>query len=160
MIDELIRIFEATVRFMEQSADDLSEEEMVLQPAGVPNYATWRIGHIIYSCQGIATEVGDEPWLPDDWESTFGYGSTPHLEQQKYPRKAQLLAALTDAKRRLCHTVQNLDASVLRRQLPDEVFPTMSHLLLQVLAAHTAYQAGQLAVRRRAMGKESVAVFV
>ena len=60
MIDEPIRTFEATVRFMERSVDDLSEEEMVRQPAGVPNHATWTIGHIIYSCQGIATEVAKQ----------------------------------------------------------------------------------------------------
>ncbi|NIM47730.1 MAG: DUF664 domain-containing protein [Gemmatimonadales bacterium] len=160
MIDELIHTFEATVRFMEQSVDDLSDEEMVEQPSGVPNHATWTLGHIIFSCQGMATELGAAPWLPDDWESVFGYGSTPRSEEQQYPKKAQLQTLLADATTRLCHTVRSLNASVLRRPLSDEDFPTMGHLLLQVVVAHTAFHAGQLAVWRRAIGKESVAVFV
>ncbi len=160
MIDELIHTFEATIGFMEQSVDDLSDEEMVARPSGVPNHAAWTLGHIIFSCQGMATELGAAPWLPDDWESVFGYGSTPRSEQQQYPTKAQFQTYLADATTRLCDTVRNATTEVLRRQLSDDDFPTMSHLLLQVVVAHTAFHAGQLAVWRRAMGKESAAVFV
>lgn len=160
MIDELIHTFEATVRFMEQSVADLSDEEMVEQPSGVPNHGTWTLGHIIFSCQGMATELGAAPWLPDDWESVFGYGSTPRSQVQRYPQKAQLQTLLADATTRLCQTVRGVNASVLRRPLSDDAFPTMGHLLLQVVVAHTAFHAGQLAVWRRAIGKESVAVFV
>ena len=87
MIDELINTFERTLKFMEQSVADLSEQQMVQQPTGVPNHAAWTLGHIIYSCQGIAGELGVEE-------------------------------------------------------------------------AHTAFHAGQLAVWCRAIGKESVAVFI
>ena len=160
MIDELIHIFEATVKFMERSVDDLSEEEMIAQPSGVPNHPTWTLGHIIYSCQGMATELGAAPWLPDDWESTFGYGSTPRSERQGYPDTARLRALLADAKSRLCHTLRSVDASVLARRIPDDELPTMGHVLLQVVVAHTAYHAGQLAVWRRAMGREPAGVFV
>lgn len=160
MIDEMIHTFEATVRFMEQSVDDLSDEEMVEQPSGVPNHATWTLGHIIFSCQGMATELGVAPWLPDDWESVFGYGSTPRSEEKQYPKKAELQTLLADATTQLCQVIRSVNGSVLKRQLPSEEFPTMDHLLLQVVVAHTAYHAGQLAVWRRATGRESAAVFI
>ena len=160
MIDELIHIFEGTVRFMERSVADLSDEEMVVQPPGVPNHATWSLGHIIFACQGMATELGEAAWLPEDWESTFGYGSTPRPGREGYPDKAELLALLADATDRLGQVVRSVEASVLERRRPDEDFPTMGHVVLQVLVAHTAYHAGQLAVWRRAMGRDSVAVFV
>jgi hypothetical protein len=160
MIDELIHTFETTVRFMGRSVDDLSDEEMVEQPPGVPNHATWTIGHIIFSCQGMAMELDVAPWLPDDWESVFGYGSTPLPQERRYPKKAQLQTLLSDAAARLSQTVRSVDASVLRQELGDEDFPSMAHVLVQVVVAHTAYHAGQLAVWRRAMGKEPVAVFV
>jgi len=160
MIDELIHTFEATVRFMEQSVADLSDGEMVEQPSRVPNHGTWTLGHIIFICQGMATELGAAPWLPEDWESVFGYGSTPRSQEQRYPQKAQLQTLLADATNRLCQTVRCLNASALRRPLSDDAFPTMGHLLLQVVVAHTAFHAGQLAAWRRAIGKESVAVFV
>jgi hypothetical protein len=160
MIDELIHIFEGTVRFMERSVADLTDEEMVVQPPGVPNHATWTLGHVIFACQGMATELGEAAWLPQDWESTFGYGSTPRPGQEGYPSKAELLTLLADAASRLTHAVRSADASVLDRRLPDEDFPTVGHIVLQVVVAHTAYHAGQLAVWRRAMGRDPVAVFV
>ncbi|MHC4065008.1 MAG: DinB family protein [Planctomycetota bacterium] len=160
MFAELIHTFEATLRFMEQSVADLSGGQMVEQPAGVPNHGTWTLGHMIYSCQGIAAELGSEPWLPDDWESTFGYGSTPSSDLSRYPTKPEILAALTDAASHLRGAVRAADESVLRRPLPDETLPTMGHLLFQVVVAHTAFHAGQLAMWRRAIGERSVAVFV
>jgi uncharacterized damage-inducible protein DinB len=160
VIDEMIHTFEATVRFMEQSVADLSDEQMVEQPSGVPNHGTWTLGHIIFSCQGMATELGAEPWLPEDWESLFGYGSIPRSEEKRYPPKAELQTLLAAATARLSQTVRRADSAALERPLSDEDFPTMGHLLLQVVVAHTAYHAGQLAVWRRALGKESVAVFV
>jgi hypothetical protein len=160
LIDILIRIFEATVQFIEQSVADLSDEEMVKQPAGVPNHPTWTLGHIIHSCQGMSTEFGAEPWLPDGWESTFGYGSRPLPDRNHYRKKSELLKMLADSRIRVRQTLLSMDASVLEKPLPDEDFPTMGHILWQVLVAHTAFHAGQLAVWRRATGKESMGVFV
>jgi hypothetical protein len=77
MITELVHTFESTLEFVEQSVADLSEQQMVEQPTGVPNHGTWTLGHIIYSYQGVAAELSAEQWLPDNWESAFGYGSTP-----------------------------------------------------------------------------------
>jgi hypothetical protein len=152
--------FQATAQFLAQSIEDLSEEEMVEQPTGVPNHATWTLGHTIFSCQAMAAELGDAPWLPDDWESTFGYGSTPHSDRNRYPTKAELQSLLVEATARLVHALRRADASVLSRELEDKAFPTMGHVLLQVTVAHAAYHAGQLAVWRRAMGKDSAAVFI
>ena len=160
MSTELVHTFETTLKFIEQSVADLSEQQMVEQPTGVPNHGMWTLGHVIYSCQGIAAELGAEQWLPDDWESVFGYGSTPSSDLSRYPKKSEMLTLLADAARRLRQTLLAADESVLRQSLPDETLPTMGHLLLQVVVAHTAYHAGQLAVWRRAIGKQSVAVFI
>ena len=160
MMDEMVRVFEYTIQFLERSVEDLTEEEMVGQPSGVPNHATWTLGHLIFCCQGMATEVGGEPWLPEDWESKFGYGSTPSGRQEEYRTKSEMLALLDDAKGRLVERLRAVDASTLHRALEDDTFPTMFDLLLQVVLAHTAYHAGQLAVWRRAMGRESAAVFI
>jgi uncharacterized damage-inducible protein DinB len=160
VIDEMIHTLEYTIGFMDKSVDDLSDEEMVQQPSGVPNHATWTLGHVIFSCQEMAAYLGAERWLPDDWESVFGYGSTPRPEGELYPQRAGMQRLLADANARLCHTLRTADTAVLGRQLSDEDFPTTGHVLLQVIVAHTAYHAGQLAMWRRALGKESVAVFV
>jgi uncharacterized damage-inducible protein DinB len=160
MMPELPDTFRNTLKFIEQSVADLSEEEMIEQPAGVPNHATWTLGHLIHSCQGIANELGAPRWLPDDWESIFGYGSTPVSDLSRYPSKSEMLRALTDAADRLHQTLSSVSESALKQSLPDETPPTMGHLLFQVVIAHTAFHAGQLAVWRRAIGKQSAAVFV
>ena len=160
MVTELIHSFETTLKFMQESVADLSERQMVEQPTGVPNHGIWTLGHITLSCQGIAVELGAEPWLPDNWESDFGYGSTPSSDLSRYPRKPEMLTLLADAANRMRETLLATNESVLRQSLPDEAFPTMGHLLLQIVVAHTAYHAGQLAVWRRAIGKPSVAVFI
>lgn len=160
MIPQLLRSFETTIGFVEKSVADLSEQEMVEQPPGVPNHAAWTLGHIIFSCQGVAMELDQQAWLPEDWESAFGYGSTPLPDVSRYPKKPEMLTLLADASHRLCDSIRALDASELQQSLPDETFPTMAHLLVQIVGGHTAYHAGQLAVWRRAIGKPSAEVFV
>jgi len=165
MIGELVSCFDRSVAFMRDLVADLSDEEMILQPAGVPNHAVWTLGHVIHSCQAIAGELGVRPWLPDDWESHFGYGSSPDkLPAPQHPWKPALLAALADASDRLRAALLAIDESGLAEPLPDEnareVLPTVGHALLQVVAAHTAFHAGQLAVWRRAIGRAPVGVFI
>ncbi len=91
MIDELVNSFDSSVKFMEQSVADLTERQMVEQPAGVPNHGAWTLGHIINSCEGVAGELGVEKWLPEDWESRFGFGSTPRCDDTACPQKAELI---------------------------------------------------------------------
>ena len=160
MLPDLIQVFDYILQFMEQSVADLSEQQMVEQPANAPNHGTWTLGHVIFSCQGIAAELGTEQWLPDDWEARFGYGSTPSSDPSRYPDKSEMLLLLTDAANRLRHTLLATDESVLERPLPDESLPAMRHLLIQVVVGHTAYHAGQLAVWRPAIGKPPAGVFI
>jgi len=164
MLPELVFSFEHTIAYIENQVSDLSDQDMALQPAGVPNHPAWTLGHIIHSCQAMAGELGVEPWLPGDWESRFGYGSVPAPGVLEPLDKATLLAALAEASRRLRTALSRLDERTLADPLPDEksheVFPTKGHALLQVVAVHTAFHAGQLAAWRRAIGRAPVDVFV
>ena len=80
------------------------------------------------------------------------------------PSKAELLAAFADAGQRFRTALLGMDPATLAEPLPDErargLFPTKGHALLQIVAAHTAYHAGQLAAWRRAIGRPPVGVFV
>lgn len=164
MIPELVSCFERTLAFIQDSVADLSDEDIVLQPPGVPNHAAWTLGHLIHSCQAMAAELGVEPWLPSEWESKFGYGSSPAAVVSQHPGKVALLAALEEASQRLLTALRQMDETALVEPLPDEkvrdMLPTKGHALLQVVAAHTAFHAGQLAVWRRAIGRRPVGVFI
>jgi hypothetical protein len=164
MVPELVACFDRSLIFIQELVADLTDEEMVLQPPGVPNHGAWTLCHIIFSCQQIARELGVEPWLPDDWESQFGYGSSPSPLASRYSAKSGVLAALEDASQRLRAALLGIDESTLALPLPDEkareILPTMAHALLQVVAAHTAFHAGQLAAWRRAIGRRPIGVFI
>jgi hypothetical protein len=165
MIPQLVACLDRSVAFIQGLVTDLSDAEMLLQPAGVPNHASWTLGHVIQSCQAIAVELGVVPWLPDDWESRFGCGSSPASPTtSQEPAKAALLAALADAADRLRVALLATDEGKLGDPLPDEkmreILPTVGHALVQVVAAHTAFHAGQLAVWRRAIGRAPVGVFI
>jgi len=164
MIPELVDCFGRTVAFMQEAVADLSEEDMVLQPPGIPNHAAWTLGHVIFSCQALAGELGIEAWLSSDWESRFGYGSSPTAVVSQYPSKAALLTMFGEASHRFQAALLGLNEMALAEPLPDEkvrgILPTKGHALLQVVAAHTAYHAGQLAVWRRVIGRRGVGVFL
>lgn len=164
MITELLSCFDRTVEFLRDQVSDLSDEEIFRQPPGAPNHAAWTLGHMAYSCQAMACELGAEPWLGSEWESSFAYGTTPGALPVQLSRKDVLLEALEDAANRLRAVLCATDDTVLAAPPPDEsarrFFPTTGHAVLQIMAAHTAYHAGQLAAWRRAVGRPATGVFI
>ena len=164
MIPELISCLDRTIAFLREQVADLADEEMILQPASIANHAVWTLGHVIYSFQAIAGELGVEPWLPEHWETGFGYGSSPSQSLSEYSRKPVMLETLEDAGYRLRAALLRIDEHDLADPLPDEdarkVLPTKAHALVQVIAGHTAYHAGQLATWRRAIGRKPTGVFL
>ena len=160
MIDEIADVFKSTITYVEKMIEDLSDHELVQQPTGIPNHGAWTLGHIIYSCQGMAVEIGEDSWLPENWESDFGYGSEPSPDAGYYPNKSEMMSLLSESSQRMRKTLLNAGQSFYNKKLPDEEFSTMGHLVIQVVIAHTAFHAGQLAMWRKAIGKPSVGVFV
>lgn len=164
MITEIINCLEHSLNFIQQQVADLSDGEMVLQPTGAPNNAVWTLGHLTYCLQEIVTELGADPWLAADWERQFAYGSLADAIRPEFSNKNVLLTALVDAGEHLRTVLLTLDNSTLTRPLADaetrKMMPTMGHMLLQVIVAHTAYHAGQLAAWRRAIGLKPIGVFI
>ena len=164
MITQMTDILEYTLDFMRQQIADVSDEEMVLQPPGAPNHAAWTLGHLIHSCQAIAIELGKQASSSTEWESRFGYGTRPNPVASENLSRSSLLTNLAETSDRLRATIQALDTRFLDEPPSEgetrEMLPTMGHELIQVVVAHTAYHAGQLAAWRRAIGRAPVGVFV
>ena len=165
MIVELIGCFDRTIAYILELVGDLRDDEMILQPPGAPNHAAWTLGHVIQSCQAIAGELDVEPWLPAEWASLFGYGSsTQAVAGSAYASRDVLTAHLAGARDRLTAALLAIDSTRLREPLPDPesalILPTTADALLQIVVAHTAYHAGQLAAWRRAIGRDPVGVFI
>jgi hypothetical protein len=162
MIPELVASFDRSLAFMRGLIADLSDEEMVLQPPGAANHAAWTLGHVIHSCQAIAGELGVAPWLPDD--RSVGYGSSPTAAAASPGSGKAALLARCRTRRTGCERLCCTDESRLKDPLPDEntrkILPTLGDALLQVVSAHTAFHAGQLAAWRRAIGRPPAGVFI
>ncbi len=165
MISELVGCFDRTMAYLQALVADLSDDEWTLQPPGVPNHAAWTVGHVIFSCQEIAAELGVPRWLPSEWESLFGYGSVPaRLAGSPHASGAVLTGRLADASGRLRAALLGAAERSLTDPLPDEaarrVLPTLGDALVQIVAGHLAFHAGQLAAWRRAIGRAPAGVFL
>lgn len=155
MIAEILNSYALTLDHIGRLVADVADTDMTAQPPGVPNHPAWTLGHLVLSAQLIGGELGLEAWLPPEWIAAFGPGSRPHPDRATYPPKAALLALLADGRKRIAARLSALGEPRMSRQLPDarfrELYPTLGHAVLHVLAGHSALHAGQLVVWRRAM---------
>lgn len=165
MMKDCLACMRRTVEYLRASVSDLTDTEMILQPTNAPNHPAWTLGHIIQSWQAVVEEVGAAAWLPAEWESIFGYGTSPaEVSSSRYASRATLVGFLDDAANRVQAALEAVtDAQLqgpLRSAESQETFATGGEALLQVLLAHAAFHAGQLAAWRRAIGRGPAAVFI
>jgi uncharacterized damage-inducible protein DinB len=156
MIDEVLNSYRLTLDYLRRLVADVPDQDFCRQPNGVVNHPAWVIGHLTISCQAIGSELGEEGWLPEQWQELFGTGSTPTSDRSAYPSKTALLAALTDSAARVTVRVITLGDAGMSEPLPDEryrsVLPTVGHAVAHILISHTAVHVGQVSVWRRAAG--------
>lgn len=135
---------------------DVPAERWTELPAGMAVHPAWIVGHLAFAAQGIAGELGEPAWLPEDWASRFAAGSEPHDDPSDYPVAEELLAALDETQRRLDAALAATREDALLAPLPDPrhrvTLPTLAHALVHVLTGHAAVHVGQLVLWRRAAG--------
>jgi hypothetical protein len=155
-ITPILHSFAYGLDYLREQVDDVPPADMVAQPGGIVNHPMWTLGHIAHSCELLGGVVGVEPWLPPEWARWFATGSQPVADVDAYPRKAEVLEVLVDAQARLTRAVEALSDAQLDQPFPEAsyrpVFPTMQHVLTQVMVGHMAYHVGQVSVWRKAMG--------
>jgi len=151
-----IHSFKYSLDYLREQVSDVPEDNIAVQPEGVRNHPLWTIGHLAFTSEMLGGVIGVEGWLPESWAASFGFGSDPSGDNLNGVTKAEALAMLAEAERRLSEAVLALDNRALDAPFPDEsyleVFPTIRHALTQVLIGHTAYHVGQVGVWRSAMG--------
>lgn len=152
----VLHSFAYSLDFVRELLDDVPDELMTHQPTGIPNHASWTVGHLTYSCQAIGGEIGMPEWLPGDYRLKFGTGSKPQAERNQYAPKSEALEELRSSAELVAKVVGQLTSEQLDCPLPDERFrlilPTIRHALTQVLVGHTGNHVGQLSLWRRASG--------
>lgn len=156
MREQTLNSYALVLDYARKLLADLDDDQMVAQPVEGMNPPAWIVGHLIYSCQMIGTEMGLTPWLPDDWEERFIAGSSVDAAPAAYPIRDELLAMFDDATTKIRQRLEQMTDAELDGPLPDEryrdVFPTLGHAVLHILTVHTAIHLGQLSAWRRTMG--------
>jgi hypothetical protein len=154
-------VLERSLEYICAQMDDLSDEELLMMPEGLPTSAAWTLGHLVHSLHEIEILLGATPWLSSEWERRFGFGSSPAVVASDGEiNRADLLCALVTAGQRLRGALATARTDRLGAQLSGTTFDFPSEAILQIVCAHTAFHAGQLALIRRAMGHRPVGVFV
>ena len=158
-IEHCVMSWEMLREWIGKSIEDMTEEELLYQPADKRNHAWWLYGHIVLSTD-LAHYMIDTPALiPGEWARLFGMGTSPSQTGESYPSKEELIAqfnrnvdAAVDSFRQL--TDDHLNDSPAA-DLPGELrdyFGTKGKIITGY-AYHCMYHHGQIETIRKMLGK-------
>lgn len=136
---------------------DLTGEEWLQRPAGVPNCALWTMGHLAHQRGRFLEMLTGRPCCEEGWGALFDLGS-PASEADACPDldscRRVLDARLQDLRTWLeAATRKDLESPCAA---PSDFFPSKASALTH-LTHHEAHHTGCLSMVRRLLGKEKVA---
>ena len=155
MIKHLLFVYEMNLKRAGQLVGDLTDEQMVGQPAGVINHPAWTLGHLGATSDALARMLGLPATFPDAWREACKPGGIPSGEAADFPTKEQLLGQLRAQHERVAGAMADADAGRLQQSTPDRLsarFPTLGDFAAALMTVHEGNHLGQLAAWRRAMG--------
>lgn len=136
-------------------SNDLPDERLAEQPAGIRNHAAWTLGHLSVGAD-YALQFLKRPTHADAWKAKCDYGSTPTDRRSDYPSKSELLGMLEAQQVRVAQAVEADFESTLNVAMPvaelKTDYPTVDRFVAYLLSNHPSYHLGQLTAWRRAMG--------
>lgn len=159
MLQQVLRVYGMNLKMAELHVRDLTDAQMVEQPAGVINHPAWTLAHLAMVADNLAKMLGLESTFPEAWRAASMPGGTPTGNAADYPTKQQLLDELTVQHERVAAEMAKADAGRLAQPHPNERarerFPTVGDYAAALMTTHEAGHLGQLAAWRRAMGLTS-----
>jgi uncharacterized damage-inducible protein DinB len=145
-----------TQQVLRMNAQDITQEESLVQPQPAGNCLNWVAGHILCVYNEVLPLVGQKPVKDRDELRRYGRGAPPLQDASEALPLSEILSALDQATERIdtglaTLTPERLDAKapVSPRNDPNETVRS----LLTLVSFHQAYHAGQLGILRRILGK-------
>jgi uncharacterized damage-inducible protein DinB len=133
--------------------EDIPEEKLTFQPAGIPNHPAWQLGHLTVVQDRLVQILGGKSDIDPDWEKRFGRGSTP-AAAVPHPTRSDFLGVLDQRRAETVRRFSALTQEDLAKPptIPNvnPMFTTMAMFLTFVMMSHESGHLGQLAVWRRA----------
>src|SRR5580698_101064 len=69
---------------------DLTDDQLVIQPAPKVNHPAWVLGHLLQVDHAFLSLITGQPlpaWIDDAWKATYGMKSEPSPDKSKYKPK-------------------------------------------------------------------------
>jgi len=149
--EALAQHFGMMYRVAEMNLEGMTHEQSLIQPGSGGNCANWILGHLVNVQNGAMELLGEAPvWESEDLARA---GWTPITGELGAIDWNILKDRFLDSRERFLAAVSMLSEKVLAEDVPDPFGGRTSRAkLLNTLAFHQAYHAGQLGLVRRIAG--------
>lgn len=155
MQDLLSRQYELMYALSVPNLQDMTPDDALVAPADGGNTASWVLGHLISVHNGALQLVGEEPVVPA--EELAGAAPEPADRPDTPMDWARMSDRFVQSQERCLAGIKALSDSALADPVPHPFGGECSRAeLLQLIAIHGAYHGGQLAMCRRAAGRNGV----
>ncbi len=142
---------------------DLTDDQMVAQPAPKMNHAAWVLGHLLQVDHAFLTLITGEAgpsWIDDGWRVVYGGKSEPVADKSKYKSKHFYVEKLANVREQIIARLKKMVPTDFLIEHPDPArrkrFPTVGHAVMFYGTWHEAYHSGQLSAWRRVQGWPAV----
>jgi uncharacterized damage-inducible protein DinB len=135
--------------------EDISEEESMRTINGYQNHIKWLTGHILTTTALSGKLLGGRINLPEGWNELFRRGAALNPDPKAFPAMEAVRERLFDYQRMVIEFVDLTAEAELGSEI--EIAPGWQDTRIGAvlfLKAHDFYHAGQIAVIRRALGRE------
>ncbi len=141
--------------------DDLTEEQMLLQPGGNMNHPAWILGHLALYYPIVLSLLLGEPFADPADDKLFGFrGCGPQSDLNLYGSKASQINRMSDGHEQVAKALLAATPEQFNRppSLPRwaEMYPTVEFMLPDLLLVHENIHVGQLSIWRRAAGLSGI----
>jgi uncharacterized damage-inducible protein DinB len=163
MLDSYLATINHTRGMTLKLVADLTDDQLVLQPAPKVNHPAWVLGHLLQVDHAFLSLVSGQPqpdWIDDNWKAIYGQKSEPVTDKSKYKPKAFYVERLVAVREQIIAGLKAMKPADFQAPHPDparrERFPTVGHAVMLYGTWHEAYHSGQLSTWRRVLGLPAV----
>lgn len=159
-IDSLLVAFERNSDYANKLVADLSDEQMIFQPAPKTNHPAWVLRHLHAYREVLAKMVAGQA-VEDPKDHPFGMLSYPEADASLYGSKEAILKDFNDAGEQLIEELKAGGDVAMESPMPiqrwaEGPFPRVGDCMGYVLCSHEGTHLGQLSTWRRVQGLPSV----
>ena len=145
------------LEMLKMTIADFSDADMLVRPTPAANHAAWQLGHLAVAEPHLINmyQPGAARELPAAFAAKFTKETSKLNDPAAFPKKAELLDALTNARLATVAWAEGLSDADLAKPGPEKMkgFAPNIGQLIAMMPCHTMMHVGQFQVIRRALGK-------